>query len=235
VGRLRPSLIKAVWAGVLLGSALCLPSCGVPPRQSQVAAAAGAGLDVALEEYQAAARSGMVGGIAGRVYAERAKPDGADTPLPEVGVILVPRSDRLLGDLEALKREARDSLAGYRGAAGRIGARLEAYRAALRAGGAADVVREVQVSADGTFRLDGVPAGRWLLFAARSVSVSVHGSAPPKHERRLFQLPPPVRGHRAITAWLRELTVASGAVESVELNDRNGWFTGMVEERGPKR
>lgn len=211
-----------------------MPSCGFH-RQTQPVAAAGGSLDIPLQEYLAAARAGIVGSVTGRVYAERAKPDGADTPLADVAVVLVPHSDRLLGDLEALKREARNSLAGYQEAAARIWARLEAYGAALRASGAADVVRATQASADGTFRLDGIPAGQWLLFASRSVFVRVHGSEPPTHERKLFKLPPPVRGHRTITAWLRELTVAGGAVESVELTDRNRWFTGMAEERGPKK
>ncbi|MBI4610174.1 MAG: hypothetical protein HY726_14340 [Candidatus Rokubacteria bacterium] len=219
-----------------LGPALCLPfvtGCAAPPRHRAAGIGAAQGLDVRLQDYREAARAGVVGTVTGRVYVERAKPDGADTPLADVAVILVPHSEKLLGDLEALKREARHSLAAYHDAAARIQGRLEAYGAAVAAAAGAQVMRAAQVNADGMFRLDGIPAGQWLLYAARALFVPIHGSVPTKQERKLFRLRDPVRGHRAITAWLRELTVAGGEVEVVELTDRNRWFTGMVEERGP--
>jgi hypothetical protein len=38
-------------------------------------------------------------------------------------------------------------------------------------------------------------------------------------------------GYDAVTVWVRELRVAAGRGEPIELTDRNAWFTGVVEER----
>jgi hypothetical protein len=34
-----------------------------------------------------------------------------------------------------------------------------------------------------------------------------------------------------VTVWLREVGVAGGTTVSIELNDRNQWFRGVIEER----
>jgi len=34
-----------------------------------------------------------------------------------------------------------------------------------------------------------------------------------------------------VSVWLRELTLSAGAIQEVELMDRNAWFTGIEEER----
>jgi hypothetical protein len=40
-----------------------------------------------------------------------------------------------------------------------------------------------------------------------------------------------VTGYEAVQLWVRTVTVAPGGRESVELTDRNVWFSGVAENR----
>ncbi len=227
---------KELILSVLVRSALCLSvltACATPHGHTETGITVAGGLDISPQRYQDAANTGRVGSVTGRSYEERRKPEGTDAPLADIVVTLFPRSEQVLSELGALKREARSSLQGYHEAAMKIRHRLEAYEAALRAAGAAEVVRTTKVNADGTFRLHGVPTGQWFLYASRSVFIPTRGTSPNPRHQKTFQLPPPPRGYSAITVWLHELVVVDGAVQAVELTDRNPWFTGVIEERGP--
>ena len=50
-------------------------------------------------------------------------------------------------------------------------------------------------------------------------------------ERALFPALSRLRGFQSVTVWLREVSVAGGTTVSIELNDRNQWFRGVIEER----
>jgi hypothetical protein len=107
----------------------------------------------------------------------------------------------------------------------------EVYERELLEAGAPDLSPLVLVDPDGTFRIDDVPAGAWLVVAWHSVATDVAtGRVNPK-ERQLFQPPYRLRGFQAVTVWLRELSVVGGQSATVELTDRNPWFRGVVEDR----
>jgi len=53
----------------------------------------------------------------------------------------------------------------------------------------------------------------------------------PNGKRNLYQLEGRLTGFRAVTIWLREVSVARGETASVELTDRNEWFRGVIEEK----
>ena len=48
-------------------------------------------------------------------------------------------------------------------------------------------------------------------------------------------LPDRLAGYHVVTYWLLPLTLGPGAPETIELTDRNVWFTGVVESRDPAR
>lgn len=186
-------------------------------------------LDVDLARYEATS----TGSIAGRVVEERRKPDAHEQALPTTVVTLVPRSDALLRRLDAIKRHARDSLEAYRHAAPRLRREQEDYERALWEAGAADLVRVTQVDGDGRFSFAGVPRGPWLLIGWHSVVVDVKSTPPGRRERHVFAPGARVDRYRAVTVWLREVSVESDAGETIDFTDRNAWFTGVIEETTP--
>jgi hypothetical protein len=188
-------------------------------------------LDVDLEPYREARRSGTLGSVAGRVTAEPTRPELPGRPFVGATVTLLPRSPILVQKLETLKRGARDSVQSFRDAAPAMRKAREAYEREILVAGAPDLTPLVQVDADGTFRFDDLPAGAWLIFAWYSVSRDVATSRVNPKERQHFPTLTRLRGFQDVTVWLREVTVAGGTTATVELNDRNDWFRGVVEER----
>ena len=205
------------------------------------ATALGQGLDVPLQRYREATRLGEVGTVRGRAFEERRKASASDLPLVRTVVALLPRSDAWLVHLQAIKRGARDSIGAYRDAATAVRRSREAYEQRLWEAGAGDLPRTATVDAEGVFAFDDVPAGAWILVASRSVFVN---KTPPL---RPGVAPPPARppspflamdkllGYHNMIYWLREITVAPGATEALELTDRNTWLTGVLEEREKPR
>lgn len=170
-----------------------------------------------------------MGVVAGRAFAERRRPEASDTPLGGASVVLLPRSEAVLADLQAIKRLARESTNAYRESGPRIRQAREAYERALREAGAGDLAPATAVDADGSFRLERVPAGDWLLLAFRSTFVSRRS---PKGSRGgLFPAEPRLVGYQDLSVWLHEIRLGAGQTERVELTDRNVWFRGVVEER----
>lgn len=189
------------------------------------------GLDTAPEPYREAALAGNVGVVAGRAYEERRRPADAERALVGTVVTLVPRSPKLLEDLDAIRRGARASAGAFRASADALRRAREAYERALLEAGFPDLVVTLAVGPSGEFALEGVPAGDWILIASRSVFVS---KPSPKEKAKLlgsYARGPRMIGYDAVTVWVRELRVAAGRGEPIELTDRNAWFTGVVEER----
>jgi hypothetical protein len=215
---------------VFIGAVLALAATAV--AQSSV--------DVPIERYREAVTVGEVGGIRGRAFQERRRPLGSDLPLTGTTVTLLPRSEAWLLRLQAIKRGARDSVDAYREAATIVRQSREAYDKNLLEAVAGDLSKAATVDSEGRFTLDGVPAGPWILFASRVAYVDKTqkerpGSARAPGQSGLFLPPDRLAGYHIVTYWLRELTVVGGAVEAVELTDRNVWFTGVAEKREPPR
>jgi hypothetical protein len=136
-----------------------------------------------------------------------------------------------MSTLESLKRGARDSVQSFRDAAPAMRKAREVYEREILQAGAPDLTPLLQVDADGSFRIDDVPAGPWLVLAWHSSTTDVATSRINPKERQLFPSLQRLRGFQAVTVWLREVSVAGGKTETLELNDRNQWFRGVIEER----
>jgi len=218
---------------VLAGAALGLASVALAQ-----------GVDAPLERYRDAAAQHELGGIRGRAFQERRKPTGPDTPLTGTSIALLPRSEAWLLRLSGIKRGARDSLETYRDAAPAVRRAREAYEKRLLEAGAGDLPQGATVDADGRFSLEGIPAGPWVLLAFRaSTYVSktpLERPVPPGQLRQParplpYLAPDKLAGYYVVTYWLRELNVAAGSVEPVELTDRNVWLSGVAENLQPPR
>jgi hypothetical protein len=194
-----------------------------------VTAAPAQPIDVELGPYLAAFSTSNIGTVSGRVYEERRRPRDPDHPLASTVVMLVPRSAALVQRLEALRRAARESAAGYRAAAPGIRQARDEYETALWQAGAPHLAPVVATGDDGSFRIADVPAGAWLLIAWHAD----HQGKTPKRsprEERLYAAGRRLIGFDAVQVWVRDVTVARGTSEPEELNDRNVWFNGVEED-----
>jgi len=203
------------------------------------AAAPARALDVDLQAYDEARRRGEMVTIAGRVYTERRRPNAEDLPMARAVVVALPRSEALVRRLDDLRAHARDSAAAYREAATQMRRARESYEREVWQSGAADLVRSTTVDADGRFTLSDLPAGRWMVWATHSEFLDARSPRYQARDRERYRLPPRLVGYYAERAWLREVDTTSGASTTLELNDRNVWFAGIVEDRvldaGPSR
>lgn len=193
------------------------------------------GLDV--EAYHAADRAGTHGAVTGRASASHI-PDAPRVPLDGTVVMLLPRSARLLADLEAVKRRSRDSLKDFQTAVASMRGVVEDHLRNVREAGAGGLVRTVTADTGGRFALDDVPVGAWLLIA-RHASPAKTAPSPAKtrssrKSEATFLPQSKLLSYESVTLWLQELAVEPERAEVVELTDRNGWFTGPEEKRtGP--
>lgn len=181
---------------------------------------------------------GAVGAVTGRAHTSGRTPDAPRPALTGTAVVLVPRSEALLAELETIKRQARDSLVRYRSSIADIHRTREAYEEQLRAKGTPDLVRAVKVDAEGRFKIDDVPPGSWLLIAQHSEVVKAKAPRPPraassKRPEGQFLPQEQILGYRSVMVWLQEVTVEGGRAAVVDLTDRNGWFDGVEETNGP--
>ena len=195
-----------------------------------VTSAVGA-LDVDLQAYDEARRRGDTVTIAGRVYAERRKPNADDVPMARAVVVVLPRSESFVRRLEDLRAHGRDSSTAYRDAATQMRRAREDYEREVWKSGGADLVRSTVVDADGRFNVADLPAGRWLVWATHSELVEARSPKTPARDRQHFRLPPRLVGYYSERAWLREVDTAPASTTRLDLHDRNVWFSGVVEDR----
>jgi hypothetical protein len=188
-------------------------------------------IGINTDAYRAAAASGAIGGVNGRIYEERKRPQTPDQPLAGTAVIVLPRSAEVLQKLEEIKRSARNSVDDYRAAGPSILAVRRAYEQQLWDSGAVDLVKTTTVDADGRFTMTDLPAGEWLLIATHTVKIDKHAATGSANQRGVYLPKTRLTGYQRVTVWLREVTVASGRSEALELTDRSAWFSGVVEER----
>lgn len=189
-----------------------------------------AALDVDLKAYQEARRRGETITIAGRVYTERRKPNADDVPMGHAVVVVLPHSEALLRRLDELRARARESMNAYREAATRMRQARESYEREVWQAGAPDLVQSTTVDPGGGFVISDLPAGRWLVWVTNSDFIDVRAKVPDR-DRGRYRLPPRMVGYYAERAWLREIETTPGSVTSLELTDRNVWFSGVVEDR----
>jgi hypothetical protein len=193
-------------------------------------------LDVNVAPYQESRRAGSLGVVTGRVAAEPRTLQAPARPFTGTIVMLLPRSEALLARLERLRQGARESAAAFTAAAPAMRKARETHERELWEAGAPDLTPTVTVEADGSFKIEDVPAGAWMLLAWHGSPVNVGSPAPskPKTQRKELYLPQSrLQGYQEVTVWLREVTVTGGETASLELTDRNGWFRGVEEERMP--
>jgi hypothetical protein len=187
--------------------------------------------DEPIAEYQEAARAGAAGALHGTVTEMNPKRTGtSDLPLAGTVVRLVPYSTVLRSTLEELKAKARESMPGYRGAADGIRRVRETYEERLWRAGGTDLTLETTADTTGAFLFEAVPQGQWTLYATRAVFVDKPGSAPTLSEQQLFNRRPRLLGFYAVTIWLRDVAMTAGESLSIDLNDRNMWFSGIAED-----
>lgn len=187
-------------------------------------------LDVRTEPYREAATAGALGTVAGQAVAENLRRGAWPQPVTDVAVMLVPRSESFLSELESIRNRARRDMSAYRTSARAVTEARRVYERALWEAGAADLVRSAAMDPEGRFSIEGLPVGAWLLIAQRAVFVPKPPGAMSKRDRELFDRRPQLTGYYAVTFWLREITIAPGQSTDVELTDRNAWMTGIAEE-----
>ena len=197
------------------------------------AAAAAEPLDVLPEPYRRAALAGDVGRVVGSAREEPRRPTDPEPPLVGTAVTLLPRSPRFLDRLESIRRDARARADALRVSAVALRGAREAYEQALWEAGYPELAGATSVDATGAFRFDEVPAGQWVLVAARAVFVDKPSPREARRQLRAFSRDTRMIGYYAVSVWLRELTVERGRTETVELTDRTVWFTGIEEVRVP--
>ncbi|PYO01582.1 MAG: hypothetical protein DMD91_07185 [Candidatus Rokuibacteriota bacterium] len=197
-------------------------------------AASGGGLDVTIDAYRAAATDGATGTVTGRAIDESDRRSAPDEPRVGIGVTLVPRSRALLEELGGIKRRVRSQPTTYPTSARAVVEARRNYERALATAGAGDLVRYVPGSADGTFQLEHVPIGEWVLLVEHAVFVNKPGPIQGRQEWTTFRKEPQFLGYYAVTFWLEELRVARGETAAVELTERNAWMTGIEEQRTPE-
>jgi hypothetical protein len=228
-----PTVIRLVMAVGWLVMALA----SVPPEA----------LAINTDSYRAAAASGSIGVVTGRIYEERKRPETPDHPLAGAAVIVLPKSAEVLRKLEEIKQTARNSADDYRAAGPSILAVRRAYEKELWDSGAVDLVKTTTVGADGRFVVPDLPAGDWLLIATHAVkidkptdasaskrdSIVSKKDASASKKRSVYAPGTRLTGYQRVMMWLREVTVSKGQSENLELSDRGAWFSGVVEERSP--
>ena len=89
------------------------------------------------------------------------------------------------------------------------------------------------VAPDGSFVLEALAAGAWILMARHQAVVPRVGVQVSKTDRKMYRVPPTLEASRTVRLWLREVNVPVGGVDTVRLTDRNVWFTGVVEVLAP--
>ena len=196
-----------------------------------IAGPATAAIDVDLTRYTDAERTGAAVAVTGRVFAERRKVDGAELPLAGASVVAVPRSEALLRRFEQLREGARESATAYRDAAIQMQRAREAYERQLWEAGAPQLVRNAVVDSTGRFDLGSLPEGRWIVVAIWDRAVNAKAGKADSKDRGVYLPSPRLTGYRARLVWLREVAVNRADPASLELTDRNVWFSGVVEER----
>jgi hypothetical protein len=195
---------------------------GVPPgaedRREQVS------------PYLRALEARAVGEIDGRASGEPRRPSAPATPYEGVSLLAFPYAADVDAHLDAIKRQQRDSIANYTETHADVTAVREAYERELLAAGAGELIRGAVSDETGRLRLEGVPAGEWLLLGWREESHAVKTARTPAKDAGHFATTPTMTGYGAVSYWRMRVSLRAGETTEVSLSDRSVWLTAVREE-----
>ena len=174
------------------------------------------------------ARAG--GEIEGRAFGEPKRPNGPPTPYEGVSLIALPYAAEIEAQLDAIRRHQRDTMASYTEAHADVTAVRAAYERELLAAGAGELIRGAVSDAGGVVRLEGVPAGEWLLLGWREENHAVKAARTPSKDAGRFSEVPVTTGYAAVSYWRLRVSVRAGETTTVNLSDRAIWLTAVREE-----
>ncbi len=180
--------------------------------------------------YLRALEASAVGEVNGRAYGEPSRPSGGPVPVAGVSVLLVPFAAEVEARLDGIKTHLRDSITTYVEAHGDVSAVRAAYERELLAAGGGELIRGAVSDSAGMVRLEGVPAGEWLLLAWREDAHAVKGAKAPEKDAKHFPDIPVMTGYAAVSYWRTRVSVRPGETTSVNLSDRGAWLTVVREE-----
>jgi hypothetical protein len=100
----------------------------------------------------------------------------------------------------------------------------------LLAAGAGELIRGAVSDATGRLRLEGVPAGEWLLLGWREESHAVKAARTPAKDAGHFATAPTMTGYGAVSYWRMRVSLRAGETTEVSLSDRSVWLTAVREE-----
>jgi hypothetical protein len=106
----------------------------------------------------------------------------------------------------------------------------EAYERELLAAGAGELIRGAVSDAAGQLRLEGVPAGEWLVLGWREEPHVIKVSKTPSKDAGHFATGPTMTGFATVSYWRQRVSLRPGETAEVSLNDRSVWLTAVREE-----
>jgi len=243
-----------------LGVLLLVVLVGAPPPDSTAE-------DPVAELTRALQGLGAPGLLWGRLAVEEESPDGPMTPLVGVEVVFYPYTPSLAADLERIRDRARESGAEYDNAVAHLQERLKAFEAQVAALGPRDAgkapgqttppgqatpagqaapagagadrgpIRRRTTDAAGTFVVEDLPAGEWLLVA---IQVSAYTAPKDQPKSRTTKkggsgtgtfsgfLTRPSTPAKQAEVWVTRARVSPGDRARTLLTDRTRFMVGPV-------
>ena len=183
-----------------------------------------------VSPYLRALEARAVGEIDGRASGEPRRPSAPAPPYEGVSLLAFPYAADVDARLDAIKRLQRDSIANYTEAHADVTAVREAYERELLAAGAGELIRGAVSDATGKLRLEGVPAGEWLLLGWREEAHAVKAARTPARDAGHFATAPKMTGYGAVSYWRMRVSLRAGETTEVRLSDRGVWLTAVREE-----
>jgi hypothetical protein len=183
-----------------------------------------------VSPYLRALEARAVGEIDGRAFGEPRRPSAPASPYEGVSLLAFPYAADVDAHLDAIKRQQRDSIANYTEAHADVTAVREAYERELLTAGAGELIRGAVSDATGRVRLEGVPAGEWLLLGWREESHAVKAARTPTRDAGHFATAPTVTGYGAVSYWRMRVSLRAGETTEVSLSDRSVWLNAVREE-----
>ena len=174
--------------------------------------------------YLAALDTGRLGTIEGRAFDDARRPGAPAVPNGRVSLLALPYAPDVEAQLDAVKAHQRDSMTHYADAYTDLAAVRTALERDLLAAGGGQLIRGEVSGADGMIRLDGVPAGEWLVLGWQEQPHQLKSARAPKDSRRFAEAPVPT-GYVALSYWKMRVTVRAGETTAVDFSDRGVWLT----------
>jgi hypothetical protein len=193
-------------------------------------ASPGAGVADLLGPLLDARDRDAVGVVTGSAFEESRTPGGAPRAYGGLSLLLLPHSGDLEGSLDAIRSRQRESPRSFTEAHREVSRAIAGYRQAVAGAGGSLLLREAVADAEGRFRFDAVPAGRWMIFGSRETYNAVSAKKVGKRAAGQFVDNLDRAGYGVVTYWRVEVDVEPGRAVEVRLHDRNAWMTAVRED-----